>query len=198
MNHALASSLPRRLLAGPSRLLAAGVLAALAGSISLTALAQEARPATPPAAMHGGMHHGMHGGMHGGGFGLGGPMQGRGLDRMLDSVNATPEQRTEIKRIADAARADLKGQREQGRALHEQAAQLFTQPTVDANAAEQLRQQMMARHDQASRRMMQAMLDVSRVLTAEQRKQLGDRMAQRRQMMLRHQQERMQLDRPAR
>lgn len=188
MNPSFASSLRSRF-TRRSRLLAAGVAVALAGSVSLTVLAQEGRPF--------GMHHGPHAGMHGG-AGFGGPLQGRGLQRMLDGVNATPEQRAEIKRIAEAARSDLQGQRQQGRALREQALQIFTQPTVDANAAEQLRQQMLARHDQASRRMMQAMLDVSRVLTPEQRTQLGQRMAQRRALMQRQQQERQQLDRPAR
>ena len=72
--------------------------------------------------------------------------------------------------------------------------ELFRQPTVDANAAEALRQQMLQQHDQASRRMLQAMLDVSRVLTPEQRAQLAQRMQQRREMMQRHEQERRQLE----
>ena len=42
--------------------------------------------------------------------------------------------------------------------------------------------------------MMQAMLDVSRVLTPEQRKQMADRMAQRRDMMRRHMQERQSIE----
>ena len=67
---------------------------------------------------------------------------------------------------------------------------LFAQPTVDARAAETLRQQMLAQHDQVSKRALQAMLDVSRVLTAEQRKALADRMAQRKAMMERHRAER--------
>ena len=71
---------------------------------------------------------------------------------------------------------------------------LFTQPTVDARAAEALRQQMLAQHDQASQRMLQTMLDVSRVLTPEQRKTLSDRMQQRRSMMERHRHERQSLD----
>jgi Spy/CpxP family protein refolding chaperone len=40
--------------------------------------------------------------------------------------------------------------------------------------------------------MLQAMLDVSRVLTPEQRKQLAERMQQRRTMMERHRGERLQ------
>jgi Spy/CpxP family protein refolding chaperone len=71
---------------------------------------------------------------------------------------------------------------------------VFTAPTVDANAAEQLRQQMLAQHDQASKRMLQAMLDISRVLTPEQRQQLAQKMKQRHEMMERHMRERQQLE----
>ena len=53
---------------------------------------------------------------------------------------------------------------------------LLAQPTVDAAAAEKLRQQMLAQHDQVSQRMLTAMLDISRVLTAEQRVALAARM----------------------
>ena len=124
------------------------------------------------AANAGPWHHG--GGMYGGGM-----MMGRGLDRMLDSVDATAEQRAQIKQISEAARADLQAQRESGAALREQARDLFVQPTVDPAAAEALRQHMLARVDQASQRTMQAMLDVSRVLTPEQRQTLAERMKER-------------------
>ncbi|MEW6708173.1 MAG: Spy/CpxP family protein refolding chaperone [Pseudomonadota bacterium] len=158
------------------RLLFVGLLLAVAGTFALTAFA---RP---------------HGGGHGGMF-MGGPMMmGRGLERMLDSVNATDAQRTQIKQIAEAAAADLKAQRESRKALREQGMNLFTQPTVDANAAEALRQQMLAQHDQASKRMLQAMIDISRVLTPEQRQQFAQRMKQRHEMMQRHMQERRQLE----
>lgn len=107
------------------------------------------------------------------------PFGGPGMGRMLDQVNATPEQRGQIEQIAKAAREDLRAQHETGRSLREQAMQLFTQPTVDANAAEVLRRQMLEQHDRASQRTMQAMLEVSRVLTPEQRVQLAEKMKQR-------------------
>ena len=148
-----------------ARLLGAGLLAALAGSVVLTA---EAAPMDGP----------RHGGMMGGPM-LGGPH----ADRMLDAVNATAEQRAQVKQIMDAARTDLSAQREAGRALHDQMRQLFAQPTVDARAAETLRQQQLVQHDATSKRMMQAMLDVSRVLTPEQRAKLSELAGQRRGMM---------------
>ena len=151
-----------------ARLLGAGLFVALAGSAVLTA---EAAP----------MDGGGHG--HGGGM-MGGPMMG-GMhgERMLDAVNATPDQRAQIKQIMDAAHADMKAQREAGRPLHDQMRQLFAQPTVDARVAETLRQQLLVQHDQASKRMMQAMLEASRVLTPEQRAKLAEMAGQRRGMM---------------
>ncbi|HWH81027.1 MAG TPA: Spy/CpxP family protein refolding chaperone [Burkholderiaceae bacterium] len=131
---------------------------------------------------------GMDGGPGGGMMMFGGPMMGRNLDRMLDGLNATEAQRTQIRQIAMAAAADLRSQRESGRALRDQAMQIFTAPTVDAGAAESLRQQMLARHDQASKRMLQAMLDIAKVLTPEQRAKIGARMKERQAVM----QDRMQ------
>ena len=162
------------------RLLVATAAVALAGGLSQTAWAA---PHDGPG-MHGGPGMGMMG-------------HGRHMDRMLDSVNATPEQRTQIKQILQTAHADGAAQREAGRKLHQQSQALFAQPNVDARAVEALRQQMLAQHDQASKRMTQVMLDVSRVLTPEQRKTLADRMAQRRAMMERHRSERESVERPS-
>ncbi len=104
---------------------------------------------------------------------------GRMIDHMLDGVAASDAQRSQIKQIAQAAAADLKGQHETTRGLRERSMQVFTAPNVDANAAEALRQQLSAQHDQSSRRMLQAMLDISRVLSPEQRVKLGERFKQR-------------------
>lgn len=103
----------------------------------------------------------------------------RGVDRMLDGVQATDAQRAQVKQIALAAAKDMKAQREAGRGLFERDMQLFATPVVDANAAEQVRQQMLSQHDQASRRMLQAMLEISRVLSPEQRATLAQRMKDR-------------------
>jgi Spy/CpxP family protein refolding chaperone len=163
------------LLARPARLLALTTLVALSAGVLQTA---QAGP-------------GGHGGAGGPGLAMASP---RHLDRMLDSINATAEQRTQIQQILGTAREELKGQREQARTLRQQSAALFAQPTVDARAAEALRAQMVAQHDAASKRMLQAMLDVSRVLTPEQRQKMAERMQQRRSMMERHRGERQQLE----
>jgi len=134
-----------------------------------------------------GEHHGMGGGHEGmgGGMMFGGSPEhmGRMIDHMLDGLNASDAQRSQIKQIAAGAAADLKAQREAGRGLHQRAMQAFTAPTVDAAAVEQVRQQMLQQHDQMSRRMTQAMLDVARVLTPEQRARLGERMRDRQARM---------------
>jgi periplasmic protein CpxP/Spy len=127
--------------------------------------------------------HGM--GEPGGGPGMmmmfGGPPEhiGRRVDHMLDGLNASDAQRSQIKQIAIAAATDLNAQREAGRGLREKGMQLFAAPNVDAGAAESVRQQMLAQHDQASKRMLQAMLDVSKVLTPEQRARIGVRLKER-------------------
>lgn len=172
-----------------SRTLLAGALLAWATVFSSMTLAQ-------PMGAHTGTHGGGHG-HEGRGPMSGGPGGVQMLsERALDRVNATPEQRAQIRQIMQTARNDLKAQREAGRGLREESLKLFAQPAVDARAAETLRQQMSAQHDQASKRMLQAMLDASRVLTPEQRKQLADGMKQRRDMMERHQRERRAADTP--
>jgi Spy/CpxP family protein refolding chaperone len=179
-----------------------GMLVTLLAALSLSAWSQPA-PAQPGSGpdtaypqrgpgmggMHGwGEHHGMggmHDGMGGGGMMFRGSPEhmGRMIDHMLDGLNASDAQRSQIKQIAAGAAADLKAQHEAGRALRQRSMQAFTAPTVDAAAVEQVRQQMLQQHDQMSRRMTQAMLDVARVLTPEQRARVGERMRDRQARM---------------
>lgn len=159
------------------RLLAGGLLVALTGA----ALAAPGQPGeTGPMAWHrhGGWGHGAAAGPMEGAM-VPGLMGGRYGQRLLEEAGVSAEQRAQIRQLVDAARADRQGTQDAGRALHEQMRQLFTQPTVDANAAEALRQQVLARIDAASRRQMQLMLDVSRVLTPEQRAKLAELASQR-------------------
>ncbi|MBK1712899.1 Spy/CpxP family protein refolding chaperone [Rubrivivax gelatinosus] len=119
------------------------------------------------------------------------------LQRLLDDVDATTAQRKQIREIVGSAFDDMGKQRADQRRLSEQMAELFAQPSVDAKAVEALRQQMLAQHDKASQRMTQAMLDASHVLNAEQRKEIAERLAERREALAdRH--ERGPGDRPRR
>lgn len=178
----------------PARRYLAGLSLALAG-----AFATHVQAAPPGQGMMGHgpmmMTHAPMGG-HGGHGGAGGGMFEGMMTRLLDRVNATPEQRAQIRQIMQNQDADMNAQREAGRALRQQWMAQFAQPTVDANAIEALRQQQLAMHDAASKRRTAAMLEVSRVLTPEQRKQMADHMAQRSEMMQRHQRERRGLDAP--
>ncbi len=142
----------------PVRLYVAGLSLALAGVI---ATGVQAAPGGPGMAGHGTMMAqgpmggpGGHGGHGGPGVGMFDGM----MSRMLDRVNATPEQRTQIQQIMQNQASEMRAQREAGRALRQQAMALFAQPTVDATAVEALRQKQLAMHDAASKRMTAAML----------------------------------------
>ncbi len=140
------------------------VLVAISATVAMSAWAQP-------------MRHGPGGG----GMMFGGSPEhvARGVDRLLDGLDATDAQRTQVKQIAQAAALDLKAQREAARALRDKGLQIFAAPSVDAAAAESVRQQLGVKHDESSRRMLQAMLDMSRVLTPEQRARLAERIRQR-------------------
>ena len=181
-----------------ARQLVAGLSLALGAAFVGPVLAMPGGHDMQMAQASGGPMHGGPGGPggHGGRMGGGpeGPMFGGMLKRMLERVNATPEQRAQIDQIMKTTATDMRAQHQAGRALREQAMTLFSQPTVDANAVEALRQQQLAMHDAASKRMMNAMIDISRVLTPDQRKQMAEYMAQRREMMQRQWRERQSLD----
>ncbi len=151
---------------------------ALAGGAALPALAM------PPGAGPGDMAMG------------GGAMMGGMLPRLLDRVDATPEQRTQIQQIIERNRGERQSQRQTWQALQDEAMTLFSQPTVDANAVEALRQKQMAMHDAASQRMTAAMIQISHVLSPGQRKQMAEYIGQRRKMMQRHYRERQSIDTP--
>ncbi len=139
-------------------------------------------------------HHGHHGAMMGGGGGFMADPQHveRMVEHMLRDLNASDQQRSQIRQIALAAATELKAGREAGRKLHEQMRSLFTQPNIDAAAIEALRQQSVAQMDANSRRMTQAMVDIARVLTPEQRARLAERMAERQRRVEQRMQERQQ------
>jgi periplasmic protein CpxP/Spy len=166
------------------RLFTLTALVGLAGAVLQTA---QAAPGG-----HGAM--GAHGDMaamgHRGEMGHMGPMEHMGrmnpMGRLLDRVGASAEQKAQIKTLMDAARKDVMPLHAQMKSLREQSAALFTQPAVDANAAEALRQQMHALQGQAGKRMLQAMVESSRVLTPEQRAKMADMIGKRRAMAERH------------
>ncbi len=171
----------------PRRTLAAAALLAFGALVSAPAFAQG---------------HGPMAGSPGAGHSAGSRMHGEGgmpmrmAERTLDRVDATPEQRAQIRKIMESARTDLRAGHEAARGQRGKLAELLAQPQVDAAAVEALRKEMVARHDAASKRMTQAMLDAGSVLTPEQRQKLAAHTQQRREMMHRHHQERRALEAP--
>ena len=126
--------------------------------------------------------------MDGHGWGKGGPgmhasmgrgFGERGLERMLDGIDATPEQAEKIRAIVDAARDDLEPAIDGMRDTREKVAEMLGAPTIDRAAAEALRAERIAAVDQASRRLTTAILDAAEVLTPEQRAELADHFKER-------------------
>jgi Spy/CpxP family protein refolding chaperone len=155
MRDVKAANAPEQESSAAWRWMAIGVLVVAAAGAALNVHAQ---------GMGGSGPHG-----HAGGPGMmmfGGPPEhvARAVDHMLDGLGATDAQRTQIKQIAVA-----------GRGLRDKGLLIFASANVDAGAAESLRQQMLAQQDLSSKRVLQAMLDISKVLTPEQRANLGER-----------------------
>ena len=169
----------------PARAFRLFMLTALIGFIGAVSQIAHAAPGG-----HGAMGgHGDMAAMGGRGTGMdgGGQMGHMGhLSRVLDRVGASAEQKGQIKTIMESAHNELKPVHAQMKLLRDQSTALFTQPAVDANAAEALRLQMQTLHSQVSKRMLQAMVESSRVLTPDQRAKMADMMNKRRAMAERH------------
>ena len=90
----------------------------------------------------------------------------------LQAIGATAAQQSQIQAILKLAHSDVQALRKAAGNLRLQLAQVLAAPTVDATAAETVRQQILAEQNSTSLRMLQAKLQVASVLTAAQRQQL--------------------------
>jgi protein CpxP len=104
----------------------------------------------------------------------------RMAERLLSSVDGTPEQKQKVSEIAKAAARDMRELRKQGGDLRRQGMALLNAPTIDRAAIESLRTQQMSVADALSKRMSTAFADAAEVLTPEQRAKLAERMQSRR------------------
>lgn len=125
--------------------------------------------------------HGMggdcpHGGMDAGD--MAGHLQAH-VQHMLDEIDATPEQKTRIKDIVAAATQDLETLHGQNGGLHRQLHEILIAPAIDRAKLESLRAQHVQALDAASQRCAAALADAAEVLTPEQRRTLGEKMARR-------------------
>ena len=103
----------------------------------------------------------------------------RRMERMLDEIDATPEQAEKLKTIFASVRKDMRPMFEDMRDTREDIADLLAAPTVDRAAAEKLRAERVAAIDETSRKLTAAILDAAEVLTPEQRKQLVEHFEER-------------------
>jgi periplasmic protein CpxP/Spy len=160
------NALPRRRV---SRRLAGGIVAVLVGGALSLSVAQA---------------HGFGGG----GFGGGAFMAFR-MHKLLDHVNATDQQRAQIKTIWEGLRPQLKATHDDQKKLRAQITQVMTATTVDPAAVEKLRQQSVQLVDKASTIISRGMVETARVLTPEQRKQIAAELEKERENHRAHSQE---------
>lgn len=123
-----------------------------------------------------------------GGFGMGGNFmharmagfaEGR-VDRILERIDATPEQTEKFWAIVDGARSQMRPKMREFREARGEALDILTAATIDRAAAETLRAERIAAIDEASKTMTAAILDAAEVLTPEQRTKLKEHFEQRR------------------
>lgn len=117
-----------------------------------------------------------HGMMHGG---FGGRFMERGVDRVLDEVDATEDQKDRIWKIIDETRAELMPVGREMRAMRGEVMELLTQPTIDRAAAEALRAERIATLDATTRKVTESLLEAAEILTPEQRAQIAEHVKQR-------------------
>lgn len=106
------------------------------------------------------------------------------IDKMvnwvLDDVNATPAQKQRVAQIAKEAAQELMPMRNEHKEARSRAVDLFTQPSIDRAAIEQLRVEELQLGEAASKRITKAMADAAEVLTPEQRVKLAAEWKKRR------------------
>ena len=113
------------------------------------------------------------GGHHGGGFG------GRGLERMLDAIDATDEQADKLWEIAGQVQSQMWPMGREFHQTREDLTELLTAETVDAEAVEALRSERIAAIDEMSKTMTAALVEAADVLTPEQRAELAKHFEER-------------------
>ena len=101
------------------------------------------------------------------------------IERMLTRVDATDEQKAEIKTIVDRLAADTQSIREGFAADRESMIVMLTGPEIDRDAMEAMRTAQMDRADALSREAVEALADAASVLTQAQREALAERVAYR-------------------
>ena len=101
------------------------------------------------------------------------------VDRMLNKVDATDEQKDQIDGILDAAFDDFEALHEGKEEHKEQLKEVLGAETIDREALQELRAEALEHVDEASALFTDVIADVSEVLTAEQRQELIEMIEER-------------------
>ena len=99
-----------------------------------------------------------------------------GVNRMLDRVDATQDQKDKVTAIVKSALSDLEPLRAGRATFRDEAARLMKADKIDRAEIEKFRAQRIAQADAASKRVTQALADAADVLTPKQRAELVGRM----------------------
>lgn len=158
-------------------------LAGLAGILGVTSVAAIAQGGPDGWCRDGGGYSRMHwGGKHGGGDfdpAKAREFAERRADRLLYELDATPEQRQQVKEILGQAFEEMSTTRGQRGADRQAMIEILSQPEIDRAKLQALRAERVKQMEQMSERMTQAFADAAEVLTPEQRARLGEVIGQR-------------------
>jgi protein CpxP len=102
------------------------------------------------------------------------------IERMLDGIDVSAEQKTRINAIASEMAKEMEPLRRQRRDARREAIEILTKPNIDRAAIEAFRVEKLKLADAASKRFTQGIADIAEVLTPEQRTALAEKFARRR------------------
>ncbi|HEY6773771.1 MAG TPA: periplasmic heavy metal sensor [Oxalicibacterium sp.] len=159
-----------------SRMVLAGVTAALIGALSLSGISQAeettASQSAPQATAqkHAGKHR------------MSPEQAEKRTQRMIERLvpDATPEQKTKLAAIAKARFDELRPLNKKLRAARADQMKLLSQPTIDRSALEKARQANQQLADQRSRIVTKSFADAAEVLTPAQRVAAAEKLAKHR------------------
>jgi len=96
------------------------------------------------------------------------------VERTLSRIDATPEQREQVRSIVRGAIDDLLKLREEHEANRKAMIAALTQPEVDRSELDRIRNAEVALVDQGSKRIVAALADSAQILEPEQRAELAE------------------------
>lgn len=99
----------------------------------------------------------------------------RRLNRVLDSVKASEDQKAKVSAILKQASSEVRPLQAKRREARPGSIALLARPSIDRNAIEAQRAEQVQLADAISKRMTQACADAAEVLTPEQRSALAQR-----------------------